>query len=147
MATKSILSLLLCLTKWKWKLLSCVWHFETPWTISIWNSPGKNTGVVSHFLLQGTFLTQGLNPGLQHCRKILYQLQVDSLQEKPQNTGLVSLSFLQGIFPTRNQTRVSCRAGGFFTNWAIREGLYLTKSIGNQAISSIFPLKFLELIF
>ena len=114
---------------------------------SPWNSPGQNSGVGSLSLLQGTFLTQGLNPGLQHCRKILYQLQVDSLQGKPQNTGLVSLSFLQGIFPTRNQTRVSCRAGGFFTNWAIREGLYLTKSIGNQAISSIFPLKFLELIF
>ena len=28
------------------------------------DSPGKNTGVGSHFLLQGIFLTQGLNPGL-----------------------------------------------------------------------------------
>ena len=27
-----------------------------------WNSPGKNTGVGSHFLLQGAFLTWGLNP-------------------------------------------------------------------------------------
>ena len=26
-----------------------------------------------HFLLQGIFPTQGLNPGLQHCRLILYQ--------------------------------------------------------------------------
>ena len=39
-----------------------------------WNSPGKNTGVGCHFLLQGIFLTQGLNPGLLHCRQILYQL-------------------------------------------------------------------------
>ena len=27
-----------------------------------------------HFLLQGIFLTQGLNPGLLHCRQILYHL-------------------------------------------------------------------------
>ena len=41
---------------------------------SPWNSPGQNTGVGSHSLLQGIFLTQGLNPGLPHCRRILYQL-------------------------------------------------------------------------
>ena len=29
-----------------------------------WDSPGKNTGVGSHFLPQGIFLTQGLNPSL-----------------------------------------------------------------------------------
>ena len=39
-----------------------------------WDSPGKNTGVGCHFLLQGIFPTQGLNPGLLHCRQILYQL-------------------------------------------------------------------------
>ena len=39
-----------------------------------WNSPGKNTGVGCHDLLQKIFLTQGLNPGLLHCRQILYHL-------------------------------------------------------------------------
>ena len=38
------------------------------------NSPGKNTGVGSLSLLQGIFPTQGSNPGLPHCRQILYQL-------------------------------------------------------------------------
>ena len=38
------------------------------------NSPGKNTGVGSCSLLQGIFPTWGLNPGLQYCRQILYQL-------------------------------------------------------------------------
>ena len=38
------------------------------------NSPGQNTGVCSLSLLQGIFPTQGLNPGLPHCRQILYQL-------------------------------------------------------------------------
>ena len=39
-----------------------------------WDSPGKNTGVDSHDLLQGIFPTQGSNPGLPHCRWILYHL-------------------------------------------------------------------------
>ena len=33
------------LGKWKWKLLSPVQLFATPWTVSPWNSPGQNTGV------------------------------------------------------------------------------------------------------
>ena len=39
-----------------------------------WNSPGKNTWVGCHFFLQGIFPTQGLNPGLLHCRQIIYWL-------------------------------------------------------------------------
>jgi len=39
-----------------------------------WDSPGKNTAVGCHALLQGIFPTQGSNPGLPHCRWILYQL-------------------------------------------------------------------------
>ena len=39
-----------------------------------WDSPGQNTGVGSLSLLQGIFPTQGSNPGLRHCRWILYQL-------------------------------------------------------------------------
>ena len=58
----------------KWKLLSCVWLFVTPWTTQSTDSPGQNTGVGSLSFLQGIFPTQGLNPGLLHCRWILYQL-------------------------------------------------------------------------
>ena len=39
-----------------------------------WDFPGKNTGVECHSLLQGIFPTQGLNPGLLHCRQFLYLL-------------------------------------------------------------------------
>ena len=42
------------------------------------DSPGTNTGVGCHALLQGIFPTQGLNPGLLHCRWVLY-LEVGSL--------------------------------------------------------------------
>ena len=38
------------------------------------NFPGQNTGVGSLSLLQGIFPTQGSNPGLLHCRRILHQL-------------------------------------------------------------------------
>ena len=38
------------------------------------DSPGKNTGVGCHALLQGIFPTQGSNPGLPHRRRILYHL-------------------------------------------------------------------------
>ena len=51
----------------------------TPWTVVCqaplsWNSPDKNTGVGCHFLLQEIFPTQGSNPGLLHCRQMLYPL-------------------------------------------------------------------------
>ena len=45
-----------------------------PTLYSPWGSPGQNTGVGSLSLLQGIFPTQGLNPGLLHCKWILYQL-------------------------------------------------------------------------
>ena len=45
-----------------------------PMDYSPWNSPGQNTGVGSLSLLQGIFSTKGSNPGLPHCRRILYQL-------------------------------------------------------------------------
>ena len=59
----------------KRKSLSCVQLFTTPWTSPCpWNWPDQNTEVVSLSLLQGIFPTQGLNPGLPHCREILYCL-------------------------------------------------------------------------
>ena len=42
--------------------------------LCLWDSPGKNTEVGCHFLLQGIFPTQGSNPGLLHCRQILHRL-------------------------------------------------------------------------
>ena len=50
--------------------------------LSPWNSPGKNTGVGSLSLFQSIFPTQGSNPGLPHCRQILYCL---SHQRSPAN--------------------------------------------------------------
>ena len=52
----------------------------TPWTVTLpgssvhGDSPGENTGVDCHALLQGIFPTQGSNPSLPHCRQILDRL-------------------------------------------------------------------------
>ena len=48
-----------------------------------WDSLGQNTRVGCHFLLQGIFLTQGLNLGLLNCRKILYHLNNQGSPFKP----------------------------------------------------------------
>ena len=64
----------------KVKSLSRVRSFVTPWAVACtrllrpWDFLGKSTGVGCHFLLQGIFLTQGSNPGLPHCRQMLYHL-------------------------------------------------------------------------
>ena len=62
--------------KVKVKSLSPVRVFATLWTVAYqvsasMGSPGKNTGVGCHFLLQGIFPIQGLNLGLPHCRHML----------------------------------------------------------------------------
>ena len=85
---------------------------------SPWNSPGQNTGVGSLSLLQQIFPTQGSNPGLLHCRWILYQLKHKG---SPRILEWVAFSFSRGPSWPRNRTGVSCIAGGFFTNWAIRK--------------------------
>ena len=55
------------------------WEVATQVPLSM-DSPGRNTGVGCHFLLQGIFQIQGWNPGLPHCRQILYHW---TYQESP----------------------------------------------------------------
>ena len=87
-----------------------------PWTVTHqaplcpWDSPGKNTGVGCHFLLQGIFLTQGSNLGLPHCRQILYCL---SHKGSPRITKWVAYPFSRGSSQPRDQTGVSCIASVF----------------------------------
>ena len=65
---------------------------------------------------RGSFPTQGLNPGLPHCRRILYHL---SHQGSPRILGWTAYPFSRESSQPRNWTRVSCIAGGFLTSWAI----------------------------
>ena len=82
------------------------------------DSPGKNTRVGCHALLQGIFLTQGSNPGLPLCGWILYCV---SHQGNPRIMEWVAYPFSRGSSQPRNRTSVSRIAGGFFTSWATRE--------------------------
>ena len=64
-------------TRLKWKSPNRVrlWDLMKPTRLLCpWNAPGKNSGMGSRSLLQGTFLTQRSNLGLPHCRRILYHL-------------------------------------------------------------------------
>ena len=85
------------------------------------NSPGQNNGVGNHSLLQGTFPTQGLNPGLPFCRRTVYHL---SHQVSPRIQEWVASPFSRLSFWPRNWTRVSCIADRFFTHWGTREAFF-----------------------
>ena len=90
------------------------------------DSPGKNTGVGSHALLQGILPTQGSNPSLSHCKQILYHL---SHQGGPRILEWVVYPFSRGSSWPRNQTGVSWIAGGFFTSWATREAYVMNPEV------------------
>ena len=79
--------------KWKWKSLCLVWLFATPWTIQSMKFSRQGHWSELPFPSPGDLPTQGSNPGLPHCRRILCHL------------------------------RVSHTAGGFFAIWATREAL------------------------
>ena len=74
------------------------------------DSPGRNTGVGCHALLQGIFPTERSNPGLPHCRLILYSL---SHQGNSRILVWVAYLFSRGSSWPRNQTTVSCIADRF----------------------------------
>ena len=99
----SLVSSLLIRFEVKWsENRSVVSNSLWPHGLSLWNSPGQNTGVGTLSLLQGIFPTQGLNPGL-------------------------------------------CIAGRFFTSWVTMEGLQIQKPfpktqepMQNSPLNSIF---------
>ena len=96
--------------------------FEVKWSesCSVVSISLQLRGVGSLSLLQGIFSTQGSNLSLPHCRWILYQLRHKG---SPRILEWVAYPFSSESSRPRNQTGVSCIAGRFFTNWAIRETL------------------------
>ena len=104
----------LCLVAQSHPTLCKLWSVATR-LLCPWDFPGKNTGVGCHFLLQGIFPTQGSNPGLLHCRRILQS------PGKPRILGEVAYPFSRGTSQPKNRTRVSCIPRGFLISWAIRE--------------------------
>ena len=70
----------------KWKSLSCVRLFATLWTIQSMEFSRPEYWS----LLQGIFSSQGSNPGLLHCRQILYQV---SHKRRPRISEWVAYPF------------------------------------------------------
>ena len=110
---------------------------------SPWNSPGQNTGVGS-ISLQGIFSTLGLNPGLLHCRQILYHL---SHQGSPRILEWVAYPFSRGSSWPRNRTGVSCIAGRFFTSWAMRKPSYIFEGSPHIIFLGMMILHILPFIY
>ena len=80
------------------------------------DSPGKNTGVgCCALLLQEIVPTEGSNPGLPHCKQVLYCL---SHQGSQRILECIAYAFSRGSSWPRNQTWDYCIAGRFFTSWA-----------------------------
>ena len=96
------------------------------------DAPGKNTGVGCHALLQGIFPTQGSEPGIPHCRWILYHL---SHQGSPRMLEWVPYLFSRGSSWPRSRKGVSCIAGGFFTSWATREAHTLITKLSSWSFT------------
>ena len=73
---------------------------------SPWNSPGQNTGVGSRSLLQETFPTQGSNPGLPHCKQILYHLRHKGKQKSKSHWIYSLQSKMEKLYTvSKNKTR------------------------------------------
>ena len=107
--------------KWKWKLLSHVLLFPTPWTIQSMEFSRPEYWSGWPFPSPGDLP----NPGLPHCRRILYQL---SQQRSLRILEWAAYPISSGSPRPRNQTRVSFIAGVFFISWAIR-GDHLTQKM------------------
>ena len=100
-----------------------------------WNFPGQNTGVGSLSLLQGIFSTQGLNPGLLHSRRNLYQL---SHKWSPRILEWVAYPFSSGFSWPRNWARVSRTCGSLIKSGYCRPGKALHSTPKSDDKTTIF---------
>ena len=131
-------------------LTVCGTHGLWPaWLLCPWDSPGKNAGVGCRSLLQGIFPTQQLNPGLLHCRQILYRLSYREAPKVAQSCptfcdtmgytvhGIlqarilewVAFPFSGGSFQPRDPAQVSHIAGRFLTELSHKRYCRLVMSI------------------
>ena len=105
--------------------------------LSPWDSPGKNTGVGCHFLLQGIFPTQGLNPSLLH----LLLWQTGSLPLAPPQFSHLVMS------DSATPWTAACQASLSITNsWSLPK-LMSIESVPSNYLILYHPLLLLPSIF
>ena len=125
--------------QWKWKSLGLLSDTLRPHGLySPWNSPGQNTGAFS-FSRGSSQYRDWTQVSRISRRQILYQV---SNQGSPRILEWVAYPFSSRSSWPRNQTEVSCIAGGFLTNWAIRDWSTACSSICNIFLDTQmrFPL-------
>ena len=97
-----LISYVLCLVAQSCPALCDPMECSPPGSSVHGDSPGKITGVGCHALFQGIFLTQGSNPGLPHCRRMLHCLNpIQSKKFKKKKDCSVELS-LEDTCPDRD---------------------------------------------
>ena len=124
----------------QWCLTLCDPMDCTPQGSSVYgDSSGKNTGVNCHFLLQGIFPAQGLNPGLPQCRWILYHL---SHLGSPQGRAIRENRQTDRQTDTRTHTHTMDYYNeilSFATTWMDMD-LGLVKQIRQRKTNTVFSL-------
>ena len=89
------------------------------------DSPGKNAGLGCHAVLQGIFPLQGLNPGLLHCKQILFHL---SHQESPWNHNYDSYTGTIVVFQSLSQVPL------LVTTWTAAHQVFLSFTISQSLL-------------
>ena len=103
------------------------------------SSPGKNTGVGCHFLLQGIFPTQGSNPGLPHYRQTLYHLSHQESQKKnPQKMSVKLRNWVEEPALPTSLTLMWTR--GFSVAWLSDDGFYFRNLLIKVCVSLRSPV-------
>ena len=100
---------------------SVVFTFATPWPVACQAPLSMEFSRQEYwnglpFPFPGDLPNPGIEPGLLHCRWILYQL---NHKESPRILEWVAYPFPRRSSLPRSWTRVSCIVGGFFTSWAM----------------------------
>ena len=120
--------------------------FETPWTVA------HQATLSMEFSRQeywsglpcpppGDFPTRGSNPGLPHCKWILYCL---NHQGSPRILEWRAYPFSRGSSWPRNQAGFFCIAGGSFTSWTTREApSYLLGGLYGEGVSGFWRSTFI----
>ena len=107
---------------------------------SPWNSP-RILEWVAFPSSRGIFSTQGSNPGLPHCRWILYQL---SHKGSPRILEWIAYPFSSRSSQPRNQTRIFCIVGGLIylaiINWGLKVGRICSECWADLEMNLAYPL-------
>ena len=118
--------------------------FQPHGLYSPWNSPGQNTGVGSLSLLQGTFSTQGSNPGLSHCRRILSQLshRGSPILRTQYNNTLGFLAITDGNVQEKTGPLTPCCPVSLGTSTSSLLWSLITDSHASQQVAQNFNISF-----